>query len=129
MRPPTARPKRIARSTAPRFSTGSVPGSARSTALACVFGAAPNAVDAPEKIFDAVVSCAWVSRPMTISQVIVEVGSNALVESRRDARMPVGRLLIGVRGGEHARLVPVVADELQSHRQVARAEAARNRHP
>src|SRR6185503_13012603 len=41
-----------------------------STALACVFGAAPNAVDAPEKIFDAVVSCAWVSRPMTTSQVM-----------------------------------------------------------
>jgi hypothetical protein len=29
-----------------------------STALACVFGAAPNAVDAPENIFDLVESCA-----------------------------------------------------------------------
>jgi len=65
--PPTASPKRIARSTAPRFGTGSTPGSAMSTALACVFGAAPNAVDAPEKIFDTVESCAWVSMPMTIS--------------------------------------------------------------
>ena len=45
-------PERIARSTAPLFNTGSTPGSAISTADACVFGAAPNAVDAPEKIFD-----------------------------------------------------------------------------
>ena len=56
-----ARPRRL-------FSTGSTPGSAMSTADACVFGAAPNAVDAPEKIFDAVDSCAWVSSPMTTSQ-------------------------------------------------------------
>ena len=66
--PPTASPKRMARSTAPRFTTGSTPGSAISTALACVLGGAPNAVDAPENIFDAVESCAWVSSPMTISQ-------------------------------------------------------------
>src|SRR5512143_2451523 len=65
--PLTASPKRIARSTAPRFSTGNTPGSAMSTALACVFGAAPNAVEAPEKIFDAVESCACVSRPTTTS--------------------------------------------------------------
>src|SRR5687768_17474314 len=38
-----------------------------STADACEFGAAPNAVEAPEKIFDAVESCACVSRPMTTS--------------------------------------------------------------
>src|SRR5690348_17582364 len=41
-----------------------------STADACVFGGAPNAVDAPEKIFDAVESCACVSMPMTISQLM-----------------------------------------------------------
>ena len=44
----------IARSTAPRFSTGKVPGKARSTGEACVFGAAPKAVDEPLKIFEAV---------------------------------------------------------------------------
>jgi len=63
MVPPTASPNRIARSTAPRFATGSTPGSAMSTALAWVFGAAPNAVDDPENIFDAVESCAWVFQP------------------------------------------------------------------
>jgi hypothetical protein len=38
------------------LATGSTPGSAMSTALACVLGAAPNAVDAPENIFEAVES-------------------------------------------------------------------------
>ena len=57
----------MARSTAPLFITGSVPGSARSTAQACVLGSAPNAVDARLKIFDAVESWAWVSKPMMTS--------------------------------------------------------------
>jgi hypothetical protein len=57
----------IARSTAPRFITGSEPGSARSTAQACVFGSAPKRVEAPEKIFDWVESWAWVSKPITTS--------------------------------------------------------------
>ena len=64
---PTARPKRIARSTAPRFITGKVPGKARSTGEARVFGAAPNCVLEPLKILLAVDSCACVSRPMTTS--------------------------------------------------------------
>src|SRR5258708_13825819 len=68
MVPPTARPKRIACSTAPRFSTGSTPGSAMSTAEAWVFGSAPNAVAAAEKILLRVRSCACVSMPTTTSQ-------------------------------------------------------------
>src|SRR5918996_5082533 len=71
MVPFTARPKRIACSTAPRLSTGRTPGSARSTADAWVLGGAPKAVDAPEKILAAVRSCACVSTPTTTSQVIV----------------------------------------------------------
>ena len=47
----------MARSTAPSFITGSVPGKARSTGQDWVLGAAPNWVDAPEKIFDWVDSC------------------------------------------------------------------------
>src|SRR5512134_3088978 len=69
-RAPTARPKRMAFSTAPLLSTGSTPGSAMSTAEACVFGAAPNAVDAPEKILLFVSSCACVSMPITVSHAI-----------------------------------------------------------
>ena len=64
---PTARPKRMARSTAARFITGSVPGSARSTAQACVLGSAPKAVLARLKILLCVVSWVWVSKPITTS--------------------------------------------------------------
>ncbi len=53
--------------TASWFSTGRVPGMARSTRLAWVFGAAPKVVALPEKIFDWVASCAWISSPITVS--------------------------------------------------------------
>jgi hypothetical protein len=46
-----------------------MPGIARSTALACVFGAAPKVVALPEKIFERVASCRCTSRPITISRV------------------------------------------------------------
>ena len=58
----------MARSTAPVFITGSVPGRARSTAQAWVLGSAPKRVEAPEKILDAVDSWTCVSRPMTTSK-------------------------------------------------------------
>src|SRR5260221_8491853 len=70
MLPPTARPKRIACSIAARLATGRVPGSAMSTAEACVLGAAPNAFGAPENILLRVRSCVCVSMPTTISQVM-----------------------------------------------------------
>src|SRR5258706_2903440 len=66
--PSTARPKRIACSIAARLATGSVPGSAMSTAEACVLGAAPNALGAPENILLRVSNCVCVSMPITISQ-------------------------------------------------------------
>src|SRR5688572_22415520 len=67
---PTAIPKRIARSTAPLFNTGKTPGNAISTAHAWALGVDPKAVEAPEKIFDCVESCACVSSPMTTSHFI-----------------------------------------------------------
>src|SRR5215468_3221137 len=115
MVPPTARPKRIARSTAPRFATGSVPGSAMSTAEACVFGAAPKAVAAPENIFERVESCAWVSRPTTISQ------STGFAPSAGERG---GRALILVRDVEHSRFTEIAADQVQPDRQPVRAEPA-----
>src|SRR6185369_12253475 len=139
---PTARPKRIARSTAPRFNTGRTPGSAISTAEACVFGAAPKAVDAPENIFDAVDSCACVSRPMTTSQVIglpSALRASGLIRARggpsrswrellRNSAMPVGDLLIAMRGVENFRLGKVIALDLQPDRQTPLVETAGNRH-
>ena len=49
----------------------STPGMPRSISAAWVFGSAPKAVEAPEKIFDWVASCAWVSMPMTTSQLFM----------------------------------------------------------
>ncbi len=39
------------------------------TGQMCVFGSAPNAALQPQKIFDAVRSCAWISSPITASKV------------------------------------------------------------
>ena len=51
-----ARPKVSAIRSASRLSTGRVPGRPKSMAHASVFGSAPNAVPAPEKIFERVAS-------------------------------------------------------------------------
>src|SRR5499427_9630929 len=122
---PVASPKRIARSTAPRFSTGSTPGSARSITVACVLGAPPNAVDAPENILLTVESCACVSRPITTSQLTVSFSRS---ESRRHPAMPVGHGLICVRRAEHAGLFVIVGHQLKSDRAIPGAESAGNAH-
>ena len=57
----------MARSTAPLFITGKVPGSARSTGHAWVLASAPKAVEARLKILLAVDNWAWVSKPITTS--------------------------------------------------------------
>jgi hypothetical protein len=64
-RQPSASAARAAKSTACRLSTGSAPGSPRHTGHTLVFGGSPNLVLQPQKIFVAVSSCAWISRPMT----------------------------------------------------------------
>src|SRR5476649_2045592 len=137
---PTARPKRIARSTAALFITGSTPGSARSTGLACVFGSAPNLIGEPLKIFDSVVSCTWFSRPMTTSHSILVFSlryslmyrAGDALNAKRRPLVPVGRQLVLVGDVEQLGFAEVVADDLQSDRAirvlVALAEAARNRH-
>ena len=61
-------PVRTACSTQKPLITGSIPGIAASTRLTLLFGAAPNAVEAPENslAFDA--TCACTSMPTTTSQ-------------------------------------------------------------
>src|SRR5687767_3906215 len=113
MRAPTDSPKRIAFSTAARFSTGSTPGSAISTAEACVFGAAPNAVDAPEKIFERVLSCTCVSIPMTVSQPFTSFTRSRIYTGWR-SHMPVRIQLILMPHLKHLRLAKIVADDLQA---------------
>ncbi len=59
---------RTACSTQKPLITGSIPGIAASTRLTLLFGAAPNAVEAPEKSLALELTCACTSRPITISQ-------------------------------------------------------------
>ena len=47
------------------LATGRAPGRPRQTAQVCVFGSAPNSVEQPQNIFDAVPSSTCVSSPMT----------------------------------------------------------------
>src|SRR5437868_8742095 len=123
---PIASPNSMARSTAALLSTGSVPGSARSTGQACVLGAAPKAVEAPEKILEAVDSCVCVSRPITTSHCMAVFLISMLPVCRPGparaagclsgpgglAQVPVGGLLEGVRSVQQRRLAEVVADQL-----------------
>ena len=56
---------RMADSTAVPLTTGSEPGSPRHTGHTWVLGSAPNVVEQPQNIFDAVLSSMWTSRPIT----------------------------------------------------------------
>src|SRR3989449_4656739 len=56
-------------STARRLTTGSTPGIPWQTGHVWLFGGAPKVVGQPQNIFDRVRSCAWTSRPMTVSIV------------------------------------------------------------
>ena len=60
---PTAR----AYSTTCLFNTGREPGIPVHTGQVCVFGAPPNSVEQPQKIFVFVASSTWTSRPITVS--------------------------------------------------------------
>jgi hypothetical protein len=60
-----ASPIRIADSTALTLTTGSEPGSPRQTGQTWVLGSAPNAVEQPQNILDAVLSSTCTSSPST----------------------------------------------------------------
>src|SRR5690554_2048055 len=119
----------MACSTAARLSTGSVPGSAMSRALVWRLGSAPKAVEAPEKILEAVVSWAWTSSPMTTSQLFLlmiracsqlrgRLGEirKGCRSRRRPALVPIGNLLVAVRDVQQAGFVKMIADQLQPDR-------------
>src|SRR5690606_16137518 len=112
----------MARSTAPRFMTGKLPGNAMSTSLACVLGSAPKRVLLLEKIFDVVDSWAWTSSPMTVSHSISVLSWFAL--------MPVSVLLEAIGNGEQPAFVEIIADQLHAdgQRLAGTAEAARDGH-
>ena len=55
----------IPKCTASAFVTGSVPGWPRQTGQVRVLGASPNDSAQPQNIFVRVLSCTWISTPMT----------------------------------------------------------------
>ena len=75
-----------------------------------MLGSAPKVVALPEKIFDWVLSCAWISSPITVSHCICSISS----ESGRGAQVPVADLLILVRHVEQARLLEVWGEQLHA---------------
>src|SRR5450830_1371857 len=103
----------MARSTAPRFITGSTPGRARSTGLAWVLGSAPKAIALPLKIFELVVSCTWFSRPMTTSHCMVVLSYECL-DAGRGAAVPVGDLLVLVGDAQQLGFSKIITDDLQA---------------
>src|ERR1044072_7901544 len=70
---PSANPARAPSSTTRRFNTGSAPGNPRQVGQVFEFGSSPKRVAQPQKIFDSVLNCAWISRPITVSQVILSL--------------------------------------------------------
>ena len=59
----------------------------RQTGQTCVFGAAPNAAEQPQKIFDSVSSSAWTSSPITASMSLTDrTGRRGGGASRSPAR-------------------------------------------
>ncbi len=61
----SARPILIVDSIAAALATGRAPGNPRHTGQVCVLGSAPNSVEQPQNIFDAVPSSTCVSSPIT----------------------------------------------------------------
>src|SRR6184192_3078379 len=68
---PSASAARAPNSMTRRFKTGSAPGNARHTGHVFAFGSSPKRVEHPQKIFDSVLSWAWTSSPMMVSQSLI----------------------------------------------------------
>lgn len=51
--------------------SGREPGIPVQTGQVCVFGAPPNAVEQPQKIFVFVANSTWTSSPMTVSYILL----------------------------------------------------------
>src|SRR5438445_11854515 len=127
-------------STARRLTTGSTPGIPWQTGHVWLFGGAPKVVGQPQNIFDRVRSCAWTSRPMTVSigagavRPAFTVGGlpgarRGFVRScrARSPRTPRRRLLVRVRSAQDAGLIERLANELETDRAPLGAEPTRHR--
>src|SRR5437660_10788583 len=77
---PSASAARAPKSTARQFKTGNAPGNPRHTGHVFAFGSSPKRVEHPQKIFDAVLSCAWTSSPMMVSQLFDTLNQSFVLE-------------------------------------------------
>src|SRR5690606_11182990 len=131
MRQLRASPAFTASSTARALRVGSVPGSPRQTGHTWVLGSAPNAVEQPQNTFDAVLSSAWISRPMTVSYFpVVSLATSTATGGHLLAEAPpggAGGLFVGVCHLQQGGLVIGAADELHAQGQPFRAQPARHR--
>ena len=84
----SARPTRMASSTARPLSTGNVPGRPNETGSMLVFGSPPKRLGAPLNILVTVASSACTSRPMTVSQPGTISGAVPLTMPLRAVRQP-----------------------------------------
>src|SRR5213080_361636 len=84
---PRASAARAPNSTARQFSTGNAPGKPRHTGHVFEFGSSPNRVEQPQKIFDSVLNCAWISSPMMVSQLFT-VQAKSAEYAHRALRLP-----------------------------------------
>src|SRR5205809_8047209 len=85
---PRASAARAPKSTTRRFKTGSAPGSPRQTGQVFAFGSDPKRVEHPQKIFDSVLSWAWTSSPMMVSQSLIVSSSVFRVHYRQSKAKP-----------------------------------------
>ena len=67
---PSAKPALAASVTAPRFTTGSVPGIPEHLGHTLSFGAPPNSFAQPQNTFECVSISAWISSPITGTYLI-----------------------------------------------------------
>src|SRR3954471_21449714 len=98
------------------FATGNTPGMPRQIGQTFVFGAAPNSFAHPHHIFERVLSCTCVSRPMTASYSM----SKLPAADGRAFLMPRRRLLVSVREFQNRFFAKRLAQELQPDRQLRR---------
>src|SRR6266545_4635623 len=109
MSQPSASAALMAQSTAARLRTGSAPGMPRQTGHTCEFGGAPNDVPHPQKILVRVCSCAWISRPMTGSNVTL----SALPSLRSCVCLALASLGLHLRAGGLDRRVHILLEGLE----------------
>src|SRR5882672_11440892 len=107
MRQPSAIAASVANSTALRFRTGKAPGMPRHTGQTFVLGGSPKRVEQEQKIFEAVSSWTWTSRPITgsyFARISSEMAD--VVAIKEDYRRVKRAFVVGVQAPRIKRFEP-----------------------